>query len=100
VTAEELMRSRYSAFVLGDAAYLLRTWHPATRPDAIDLDDRIRWTGLEILAADAGGPDDTRGTVEFRATYDAAGVPGVLHEVSRFLRPAGSWLYVRGRILE
>ena len=47
-TAEELMRSRYSAFVAGEASYLLRTWHPATRPETLVLDEDVRWTGLEV----------------------------------------------------
>jgi SEC-C motif-containing protein len=93
------MRSRYSAFVVHDASYLLRTWHPATRPGSLDLDDRVRWTGLEVLATEAGGPGDDRGVVEFRAHHVVDGVPGALHEVSRFRRQAGEWLYVRGRQL-
>lgn len=96
-TAVELMRSRYAAFVAGEASYLLRTWHPATRPERIDLDDGVRWTGLEVLGAEAGGPDDRRGTVEFRAHHVAAGIEGSLHELSRFRRDNGTWRYVRGR---
>ncbi len=98
-TAEELMRSRFSAFVVGDEPYLLRTWHPATRPDTIDLDDGMRWERLEVVATDAGGPGDTKGTVEFRAHYVGRRGPGVLHEVSRFFRYDGAWVYVRGRLL-
>lgn len=96
-TAEELMRSRYSAFAAGDADYLSRTWHPGTRPGSLDLDPGQRWTGLEVLATEAGGPDDTKGVVEFRAYYEVRGEPGALHEVSRFLRVGGAWVYVRGR---
>ena len=95
-TAEELMRSRYSAFVAGEASYLLATWHPATRPETLELDDDVRWTGLEVLATEAGGPDDRRGTVEFRAHHVVAGVAGTLHELSRFRRDADGWRYVRG----
>ncbi|TWG96964.1 SEC-C motif-containing protein [Nocardioides sp. J9] len=96
-TAEELMRSRYSAFVVGLAAYLLETWHPATRPETLDLDDGVRWTGLEVLATEGGGPEDRRGVVEFRAHHELDGQPGVLHEVSRFRRDAAGWQYVRGK---
>ncbi len=96
-TAEELMRSRYSAFAKGRATYLLRTWHPATRPPALDLDDGVRWTGLEVIATEGGGPGERRGTVEFRAHHTRGGAPGVLHEVSRFRRQNDGWLYVRGR---
>lgn len=96
-TAEELMRSRYAAFVAGDASYLLRTWHPATRPETLDLDDGVQWTGLEVLAAETGGPQDRRGTVEFRAHHTVGGRAGSLHELSRFRRDAEGWRYVRGR---
>ncbi|WP_420822014.1 YchJ family protein [Streptomyces avicenniae] len=98
-TAEALMRSRYSAFVQGDAAYLLRTWHPDTRPAVLDLDGGTRWTGLEILAADDGTAFHATGTVTFRAHYRAAGRPGALHERSRFTRYDGAWVYVDGDIL-
>ncbi|MDF3142647.1 MULTISPECIES: YchJ family protein [unclassified Streptomyces] len=91
-TAEALMRSRYSAFVKGDEAYLLRTWHPRTRPPRLDLDPRMRWTGLEILAAGDGTAFHTTGTVEFRASYRG----GSLHERSRFERVGGAWVYVDG----
>lgn len=93
------MRSRYCAFVLHDDAYLLRTWHPATRPTSVSFDPALRWTGLEILATDAGGPDDTDGVVEFRAHFTRSGEAEALHEVSRFRRQDGAWLYVRGRII-
>ena len=91
------MRSRYSAFVLHDDGYLLRSWHPATRPDSISFDPDLRWTDLEIVTTEAGGADDRDGVVEFRAHHTVAGVPGVLHEVSRFRRHDGAWTYVRGR---
>ena len=98
-TAEQLMRSRYSAFVVGDVPYLLRTWHPATRPGSIELDPDQRWTGLAVLATEAGGPEDAKGVVEFRASYAVRGEPGALHEISRFFRVDGAWVYVRGRQL-
>ncbi|TNM43264.1 hypothetical protein FHP29_06090 [Nocardioides albidus] len=96
-TAEALMRSRYSANVKGLASYLLHTWHPATQPPSLRLDDRITWTGLEVLATQAGGPDERRGMVEFVARFTRDGVPGSLHEISRFRRQGDTWLYVRGR---
>ena len=99
VTAEALMRSRYRAFVVGDVPYLLRTWHPATRPGSIQLDPDQRWTGLAVLATDAGGPEDSKGVVEFRASYAVRGEPGALHEISRFFRVDGGWVYVRGKQL-
>ncbi|MGY4738109.1 YchJ family protein [Streptomyces sp. B21-108] len=95
-TAEALMRSRYSAFVKGDAGYLLRTWHPRTRPERLELDPGMRWTGLEILATADGSAFHTTGTVEFRASYRG----GALHERSRFERVAGAWVYVDGEFPE
>jgi SEC-C motif-containing protein len=83
------MRSRYAAFVVGDAAYLRRTWAPATRPRRIGLDPDTRWTGLEILGSTSDGD---AATVEFRAHH--AG--GVLHENSRFSRADGRWYYLDG----
>ena len=96
-TAEELMRSRFEAFRRADAAWLLRTWHPSTRPDSLDLADNPRWRGLQIVDTAAGGPDDDAGVVEFRATYlDSAGALGILHERSNFVRERGRWFYVDG----
>lgn len=89
-TAEQLMRSRYSAFVVGDTAYLLRTWSASTRPPQLRLSDNIRWTGLEILGSTGGSAFHTEGTVEFRANY--AG--GHQQENSRFARENGEWMYV------
>jgi SEC-C motif-containing protein len=88
------MRSRYTAFARGDAAYLLRTWDPKTRPRRLDLDDALRWTGLEVLATTGGALFDTEGTVRFAAHYTDRGRAGVLREHSRFVRSDGAWLYV------
>ena len=90
------MRSRYSAYARGDEAYLVHSWHPSTRPVAVALDPDVHWTSLEIVATDSGGALAGEGTVEFRAHYERAGVPGVLHEVSRFSRVDGRWVYVDG----
>ncbi|SEO47746.1 YchJ family protein [Trujillonella endophytica] len=96
-TAEQLMRSRYSAFAVGDAAHLLATWHPDTRPGSLDLDPAVRWTGLEVLATTGGAMLATEGTVEFRASYvDGGGRRGAQHEDSRFVRVGGRWLYLDG----
>jgi SEC-C motif domain protein len=89
-TAEALMRSRYAAFAVGDAAYLRRTWDPATRPRRLHLDPATRWTGLEVLSTTGGGPADDAGTVAFRAHRTG----GTLEERSAFRREAGRWLYV------
>jgi SEC-C motif-containing protein len=88
------MRSRYCAFVRRDEAYLLRTWHPRTRPAGLDLDPAMRWTGLEILGATEGTAFHNTGTVTFRASY--AG--GSLRERSRFERVGGVWVYVEAEL--
>jgi SEC-C motif domain protein len=98
-TAEQLMRSRYSAFALGDAGYLLRTWHPSTRPGSLRLDPEVRWTRLEILRTTGGRLLDTDGTVEFRAHRLSGGRPGAQHENSRFVREDGRWYYLDGASL-
>ena len=59
-SAEELMRSRYSAYAYGEADYLFRTWHPRTRPVDVTVDPSISWTGLQVIDTVAGGPDDDR----------------------------------------
>jgi SEC-C motif-containing protein len=94
-TAEELMRSRFSAYALGDVDHLFRTWHPVTRPDDLAELPQLDWQQLEIVDVVEGGPADDRGIVEFRATH----ARGRLHERSRFVRRAGRWVYVDGEIL-
>ncbi len=89
------MRSRYSAFAVGDVAYLLATWHPLTRPTSLDLDPAQRWYRLDILGSERGGMLDSKGTVEFRAWYKLDGRSGNQHEVSHFLREGGRWLYLQ-----
>jgi SEC-C motif domain protein len=93
-TAEALMRSRYSAFAVGDAGYLLRTWHPAARPRELELDPALTWTRLAVLETRAGGLFDTEGTVRFRAVYVREGQRGVQAETSGFVRQDGQWFYL------
>ncbi|MBX7453241.1 hypothetical protein GR927_35130 [Mycolicibacterium sp. 3033] len=94
-TAEELMRSRYAAFAVGDVDYLWRTWHPRTRPERVTIDPAVQWTGLEIVDTDSGVDHDT---VEFRATYLEGQRTGTLHERSRFAVRARRWFYVDGTV--
>jgi SEC-C motif-containing protein len=96
-TAEQLMRSRYSAFAMNDAAYLLRSWHSSTRPARLDLDPGTRWTRLEILGTTGGTAFNTDGTVEFIAHYTESGHAGSLRENSSFVREDGNWVYVNAR---
>ncbi|MFC9595524.1 YchJ family protein [Streptomyces sp. NPDC056944] len=99
-TAELLMRSRYSAFVVRDEAYLLRTWAPETRPGEVDFDPGMRWAGLEIEETGEGTAFHQHGTVTFTARYVHDGAPGSLHERSRFARHEGAWVYVDGDFIE
>lgn len=92
-TAEALMRSRYSAFVVHDADYLLRTWHPDTRPEQIGFDIPLEFTRLDILATSGGGPLDSTGEVTFEAHYRVDGERGSQREHSQFIRLKGEWFY-------
>jgi len=96
-TPEALMRSRYSAYVLGEQTYLLDTWHPSTRPESIDTAAGPRWLRLEIRST-GGGPADDEGTVEFVAHYLEGEHHGRLHELSRFRREEGRWYYLDGTL--
>ncbi|WP_353235987.1 YchJ family metal-binding protein [Diaphorobacter ruginosibacter] len=95
--AESLMRSRYSAFVLEDAAYLRATWHAAQRPGVLDFEPGARWLGLAIRQSRETGPDTAE--VEFVARYRIAGRAVRMHERSRFVREGGRWYYVDGDLL-
>ncbi|MFW2382422.1 MAG: YchJ family protein [Acidimicrobiales bacterium] len=94
ITAEDLMRSRYSAFAIGKAAYLLHSWSPGSRPETPRLSEDRTWTGLTIQETTGGGPFDQTGTVRFRARYDTSSGSGVLAEKSLFGRTNGRWVYV------
>lgn len=93
-TAEALMRSRYSAFAVGDANYLLRTWHPSSRPQELVLGPDLQWTRLAVLETRDGGLFDAAGTVQFRAVYVQDGRRGVMTETSRFVREDKRWTYL------
>lgn len=108
------MRSRYTAFAVGDMDHLSATWHRSTRPIALRDDPDTRWTGLDVLATTGGGLFDSEGTVRFRAHFRRKrdhsrrkrdhsrrrdpgrpdGVDDVLEENSRFVREDGRWWYV------
>jgi SEC-C motif-containing protein len=93
-SAEALMRSRYSAYALGDADYLRASWHPDTCPAQLDFDPAVRWLGLQVKRH---RPEGDGAVVEFVARYRVGGGSAVrLHEVSRFARVEGRWLYVDG----
>lgn len=92
------MRSRYCAYVLKLADYLLASWHESTRPSELDLEaDSTKWLGLEVKQAKQQG--QSHATVEFVARYRIAGRGHRLHELSRFVLQDGRWFYVDGDML-
>jgi SEC-C motif-containing protein len=94
--AQALMRSRYSAFVRQDAAYLLATWHTSTRPATVDFEPGLRWLGLEVR--DHRVANEGHAEVEFVARSRLAGRGQRLHERSRFVHEQGRWFYLDGDI--
>ena len=96
LTAEALMRSRYTAYVLDLEAYLLKTWATETRPIALNLtnDTPTKWLGLQVKRAD--NTSDTTAIVEFVAHYKIGGKAERLHEISQFVRVDGCWYYSAG----
>lgn len=99
-TAEQLMRSRYTAYFRRDASWLFATWHPSTRPAQIELQKDIKWLGLRILRVEAGVAGTAAGVVEFVARFRQGGWSASrLHESSRFTCEAGRWYYVDGEMI-
>ncbi|HEY8608574.1 MAG TPA: YchJ family metal-binding protein [Noviherbaspirillum sp.] len=97
-TAEQLMRSRYTAYTRRDEAYLKHTWHPETRPaEDLTQDDGGKWLGLEVRRHEQDGDS---AIVEFVARYKVGGRAHRMHEVSRFRREGGKWFYVDGSFPE
>jgi SEC-C motif-containing protein len=95
-TAEALMRSRYSAYVLKNSGYLRDSWYSSPRPVDLDIShDDTRWQRLVIITTEQGGEADEEGAVEFVAYFQG----GQLHERSRFLREGARWFYLDGEIL-
>ena len=94
---ESLMRSRYSAFVLGDVPYLLATWHTSQRPAELMLEAGAKWLGLQIKQHHLRDEDSAE--VEFVARFRLGGKATRLHERSRFVREQGCWFYVDGDML-
>lgn len=88
------MRSRYSAFAVGDANYLVASWAPEAQVTTIDLAADQRWSGLTIHETTGGGPFERTGTVRFTARYESEEGPGELTEISLFRRHGDQWVYV------
>ena len=104
-SAEQLMRSRYSAYVTGNVEYLLRSTHPSTRKfhDSQTIKEWAEssvWQKLEIVSTTEGGAKDKKGTVEFKAYYlDSNKEPQIHHENSNFVKELGKWFFVDGQIV-
>lgn len=105
-TAEELMRSRYSAYVIVAVEYILRSTHPSMRRfyNAEDIEQWAKsslWQKLEIISKTEGEAKDKKGTVEFKAYYtDVDGKPQIHHEKSNFRKELGKWFFVDGNMKE
>jgi SEC-C motif-containing protein len=95
--AESLMRSRYSAFVLGNVPYLLATWYSSQRPAELTLEPGTKWLGLQIKQHRTTGENSAE--VEFVARFRRGGKAVRQHERSRFVREDGRWFYVDGDVL-
>lgn len=103
-TAEQMMRSRYTAYARQSANYLVATTHPSKRArnelKAVSKSFRgITWVSLEILATEKGSATDNDGIVEFKATCAAGREKSTIHEHSSFVREDGRWFYLDGDIL-
>jgi SEC-C motif domain protein len=96
-TAESLMRSRFSAYAMHNADYLITTWDTNKRPESIDFSKETAvWLRLEIVDAKKGGVNDDKGVVEFKAYFQQDGEEAVMHEISRFKKVSNRWFYLDG----
>jgi len=98
-TAGQLMRSRYTAYVVGDIEYLMKSHHSSTCPikekkEILKWTKSVKWLRLEVLNTAKGGVGDTEGTVEFKAYFEENGVAAVIHENSKFNRENEHWVYL------
>ncbi len=103
-TAEELMRSRYSAFCRRDVDYLIKTHDSNTRSRTLrsELEQCIEltdWSGLEIVETERGTTSDKQGMVHFIARYRENDIVGKIEEISEFTKKKGKWFYSKGEIL-
>ena len=99
LTAEQLMRSRYSAFVLADGDYLMHSHHSTTRPTQekkaiVKWAKSVQWIKLEVINTSKGQPNDTEGTVTFNAYFYENGKVDIIHEKSAFIKENNNWKYL------
>jgi len=105
VTPEQLMRSRYTAYVKGACDYLFETTHPDHRANydhkgTEEWSRNARWLGLEIISAEGGVGEDTTATVEFIARYRERGIERQHHEQGHFLKDGGRWYFTEGEMVK
>ncbi len=98
-TAEQLMRSRYTAFTMGNGDYLMKSHHSTTRPikekqDLVTWANSVIWVGLVIISKNRGLENQMEGTVEFKAHYLENGKPQTIHEKSKFVKENDLWMYI------
>jgi len=103
LTAEALMRSRYSAYVEHAIDYIIKTCVHRGRDDidyksTRDWSEQSTWLGLKIISVEKGSPTDTEGVVEFEAAYEKDGLKDIHHETAKFKKENNEWLYVEGHI--
>jgi SEC-C motif-containing protein len=101
-TAEQLMRSRYTAYTLEDETYLLETWHSTTRPQTLNLSSQnpIKWVDLRILKHSVDPDNSSRASVEFVVRYKSNGRAQKMHELSAFVNENGRWFYLDGQQID
>jgi SEC-C motif-containing protein len=102
-TAEALMRSRYTAYVVHNIDYIINTCvsngkTDIDRRETAAWSEQSTWLGLKIIAVEKGGPDDTEGLVEFEASYERKGLKDLHHERARFKKQGGLWMYEDGTV--
>ena len=99
LTAEALMRSRFTAYAMHNEVYLLDTWDLSTRPATVDFSkDTGEWTRLEIISTKKGSEKDSKGIVEFKAYFTTEGEQRVMSEISRFVKKQDHWFYLDGKV--
>ena len=99
LTAKALMRSRFTAYAMHNEMYLLQTWDPVSRPEAIDFSKETgEWTHLDIISTKKGLAKDNKGIVEFKAYFTQGGEEQVMTETSRFIKKQGHWFYLDGQV--
>ncbi len=103
-TAEALMRSRYSAYVVQNIDYVVDTHHESTKKELVREDieawsEEAKWLGLKIIKTDAGTEKDEQGLVEFKCSYELDGKIQNHHEISEFVKENGTWFFREGRFI-